>query len=267
MKNYLSVVTDQDRMSDLELYIVELELEVDRLRRRDSVLRHALQGCLMDLKILARNDGPVLDVAQMAESLSKVSGKLNQVFEDWELAEELMQHLDSITEIPIRRFVEKVFRFQQKLHDAQNAILCIDTLSETIEWFPARLLHIVDNIVSNSMRYRDPNVEHAQVTFALRVFPSSYEIQVSDNGVGISEDCMIGLNRLSDRSNHPRAGKLGVGLAVVKILVENCCGEMNVESTLGKGTSVSVRLPRFSLRDGLDRELFPQAQAEIDRIS
>jgi signal transduction histidine kinase len=267
MKNYLSVVSDKDRMSDLELYIVELELEVDRLRRRDSVLHHALQGCLMDLRFIARNDGPALDVAQMSKSLSKVSGKLNQVFEDWELAEELMQQLDSITEIPIRRFVEKVFRFQQKLHDAQHATLCIDSMFETIEWFPARLLHIVDNIVSNSMRYRDPNAEHAQVTFALRVFPSAYEIQVSDNGVGISEDCIIGLNRRSDRSYLPRAGKLGVGLAVVKVLVENCCGEMNVESALGKGTSVSVRLPRFSLLDGLDRDLFPHPQAESDRIS
>ncbi|XZE34213.1 sensor histidine kinase [Pirellulaceae bacterium SH501] len=255
MKNYLSVVTDQERMSDLELYIVELELEVDRLRRRDRVLRQALQDCLMDLKILSRNDGPLLDVSQMSESVSRISDTLNQLFEDWELAEELMQQLDSIAEIPVRRIVEKVFRFQQKLHDAKNAMLCVDTVLETIEWFPARLLHIVDNIVSNSMRYRDPNVEHTQVTFKLRVAPNAYEIQVSDNGLGISEDSMIGLTRLSDRSHHPRAGKLGVGLAVVKILVENCCGEMNVKSTLGKGTCVSIHLPKFSMSDGLDRDL------------
>ncbi|XZE45540.1 sensor histidine kinase [Pirellulaceae bacterium SH467] len=255
MKNYLSVVSDHDRMSDLELYIVELELEIDRLRRRDSVLRHALQDCLMDLKIVSRNDGPVLDLVQMSQTVSKVCEQLNQLFEDWELAEELMQHLDSIAEIPVGRFVEKVFRFQQKLHNAKDAILCIETAPESIEWFPARLLHIVDNIISNSMRYRDPNVEHAQVTFALRVFPGCYEIQVSDNGVGIPEDAMIGLNRLSDRSHVPRAGKLGVGLAVVRILVENCCGEMHVESVFGRGTCVRVQLPRFSLNDGLDPKI------------
>jgi signal transduction histidine kinase len=255
VKNHQSIVSDQDRMSDLEFYVVELELEVDRLRRRDEVLRHALQDCLMDLRIASRNDGPVLNLAQMSKQISQISEHLDRMFEDWGLAEDLMQQLDSVAEIPIRRFIEKTFRFQQKLHHAKDMSLRIDISSESIEWFPARLLHIVDNIISNSMRYRDPDVEHGQVTFALWVSPNSYEIQVSDNGIGMSESCMIGLTRVSDRSQHSRDGKLGVGLAVVKVLVENCCGEMRVESTLGRGTSVSVRLPRFSMKDGLEREV------------
>lgn len=255
VKNHQSTVSDQDRMSDLEFYVVELELEVDRLRRRDEVLRHALQDCLMDLKIASRNDGPILDLAQMSEQISQISEHLDRLFEDWELAEDLMPQLDSVAEIPIRRFIEKIFRFQQKLHDAKNMNLRIDISSESIEWFPARLLHIVDNIISNSMRYRDPDVEHGQVTFTLGFSPNSYEIQVSDNGIGMSESSMIGLTRGSDRSQHSRDGKLGVGLAVVKVLVENCCGEMRVDSTLGRGTSVSVRLPRFSMKDGLEREI------------
>lgn len=255
VKNHQSIVSGQDRMSDLEFYVVELELEVDRLRRRDEVLRHALQDCLMDLRIASRNDGPVLNLAQMSKQISQISEHLDRMFEDWGLAEDLMQQLDSVAEIPIRRFIEKTFRFQQKLHHAKDMSLRIDISSESIEWFPARLLHIVDNIISNSMRYRDPDVEHGQVTFTLWVSPNSYEIQVSDNGIGMSESCMIGLTRVSDRSQHSRDGKLGVGLAVVKVLVENCCGEMRVESTLGRGTSVSVRLPRFSMKDGLEREV------------
>jgi signal transduction histidine kinase len=255
IKNYLSVVSDRDRLSDLELYIVELELEVDRLRRRDMLLRHVLSDSLMDLKVASRNDGPILDVVQLTRTIAKISDQLSQFFDEGELTEDLMAQLDSVAEIPIRRFVEKIFRFQQKLHEAKNAVLSIETQVESIEWFPGRLTHIFDNIISNSMRYRDPNVEHAQVTFTLEAFADSYELHVSDNGIGISEKCMVGLNRLSHLSQHPRAGKLGVGLAVVKVLVENCCGEFLVESTLGKGTCVRVRLPRFSMRDGLDREI------------
>ncbi|MFN9605544.1 MAG: hypothetical protein ACK6A7_19210, partial [Planctomycetota bacterium] len=130
VKNHQSTVSDQDRMSDLEFYVVELELEVDRLRRRDEVLRHALQDCLMDLKIASRNDGPILDLAQMSEQISQISEHLDRLFEDWELAEDLMPQLDSVAEIPIRRFIEKIFRFQQKLHDAKNMNLRIDISSE-----------------------------------------------------------------------------------------------------------------------------------------
>ncbi len=263
-KNYLSIVADQDRISDMELCIVELELEVDRLRRRDEVLRHTIQDCMMDLKIASRNDGPILDLQQMSVQISQISEDLNRLFEDWELAEDLMQQFDSVAEIPIRRFIEKAFRFQQKLHHAKNAKLWIDISSESIEWFPARFLHIVDNIISNSMRYRDPNVEHAQVTFTLRVSPNSYEMQVSDNGIGMSESCVIGLTRLCDRPQHPRVGKRGVGLAVVKVLVENCCGEIKVESILGRGTSVSVRLPRFSIKDRLGREIHAEDSESRD---
>lgn len=255
MKTYFDISSNQDRMSELDLYLVELELEVDRLRRRDTILRHVLQDCLMDLKIASRNDGPILDLEQLTKTVARISDDLNRLFEDWELAEDLIQNRDSVAEIPIRRFVEKIFRFQQKLHTVKTAMLCMDIMTETIEWFPARLLHIIDNIISNSMRYRDPNIDRVQVSFSLSVFPESYEIRVSDNGVGIPEEYMIGLTRLSNRSQPNRTRKLGVGLAVVKVLVENCCGRMHVESSMRKGTTVSVVLPRFEILDDIEKDV------------
>lgn len=68
------------------------------------------------------------------------------------------------------------------------------------------------------MRYRDPNVEHTQVTFKLRVAPNAYEIQVSDNGLGISEDSMIGFSVRAMQFLLFHGGTLGESISTFRSL-------------------------------------------------
>ena len=48
--------------------------------------------------------------------------------------------------------------------------------------------HILDNLVSNSLKYRDSAKAESWVQLALRVSPEGYEFSVSDNGVGMPGD-------------------------------------------------------------------------------
>jgi signal transduction histidine kinase len=54
------------------------------------------------------------------------------------------------------------------------------------------------------------------------------------------------------RAAPARQAGLGVGLAVVKLLVDQCCGTVSVASGEGQGTSVTVKLPRFDAGDHVD---------------
>jgi signal transduction histidine kinase len=147
--------------------------------------------------------------------------------------------------------VEQVFRWQQRLLDAPHAILRLELKTEHVEWFPARLRHILDNLISNALKYRDPEKGEARVFLGLSGLAEGYEFRVSDNGLGMPYKKRAEAFELYYRSATARAVGLGVGVAVVKLLVEQSGGTISVESGEGKGTSFIVVLPRFDAGDYL----------------
>ncbi|MGE4430145.1 MAG: sensor histidine kinase [Sphingobium sp.] len=105
----------------------------------------------------------------------------------------------------------------------------------------SQLLH---NLVSNSAKYGRPGTP---ITVRLAPAPPSMiRLEVCDEGEGIPSDH---LPRLTERfyrvdSGRSRAiGGTGLGLAIVKHIVERHRGRLDISSTAGKGTTVSVLLP------------------------
>ena len=108
----------------------------------------------------------------------------------------------------------------------------------------AQLSQLVHNIVGNAMKY---GREGAPVT--IRLAPGGdamVELSVADEGEGIAPEH---IPRLTERfyrvdSGRSRAmGGTGLGLAIVKHIVERHRGRLDIASTLGKGTTVTVLLP------------------------
>ena len=106
----------------------------------------------------------------------------------------------------------------------------------------AQLLH---NLIGNAAKYGRPGTP---VTVALHNGPSQMvRLEVHDEGEGIPPDH---LPRLTERfyrvdSGRSRAiGGTGLGLAIVKHIVERHRGRLDISSTLGKGTVVTVLLPQ-----------------------
>ncbi|MCB0768700.1 MAG: HAMP domain-containing histidine kinase, partial [Flavobacteriales bacterium] len=71
-------------------------------------------------------------------------------------------------------------------------------------------------------------------------------IQVTDTGIGISEDDQAGLFGAFFRTTNPEAlseSGTGLGLAIVASIAERHSGRVEVESLLGEGTTFTVALP------------------------
>lgn len=85
----------------------------------------------------------------------------------------------------------------------------------------------------------------------LRTRPTEYEFRVSDNGLGLSEEQRGELFQVFYRAAPARAAGLGVGLAVVKMLVEQSGGTLSAESGEGQGSTFVAVLPRYELDDYL----------------
>src|SRR5262249_42458732 len=92
---------------------------------------------------------------------------------------------DQVVAIAVRPLAEQVFRWQQRLLGGSPVTLRLELECDYVEWFPARLRHILDNLISNALKYRDPGKPEAWVRLGLRESGQAYEFRVSDNGVGM----------------------------------------------------------------------------------
>jgi len=111
---------------------------------------------------------------------------------------------------------------------------------------PARLVQAFANVLTNAAKYTDP---HGHISVRV-VEPEASEvsIEISDDGVGISPDLLPKIFELfiqADRTLDRAQGGLGVGLSVVKKLIEMHGGKVFAHSAgLGRGSTFSINLPR-----------------------
>jgi signal transduction histidine kinase len=232
-------------------YVADLELEVDRLRRQAQFVQQEVREALRQIRRLcAEAPGGDAPLARLAE-VGRVAADLVGVVRD--LQEPLGYHPahDQVVAIAVRPLVEQVFRWQQRLESAAQVTLRLELESEHVEWFPARLRHVLDNLLSNALKYRDPEKAEGWVRVGLRVSTEGYELRVEDNGFGLPPGAGDHVFELFYRAAPARAAGLGVGLAVVKLLVEQSGGTLTVESKPGRGTSFVAVLPRYDVDDYL----------------
>lgn len=108
----------------------------------------------------------------------------------------------------------------------------------------AQLSQLLHNLIGNSVKYGRPGTP---IRVMLNAGPNGMSrVSVADEGEGIGPDH---LPRLTERfyrvdSGRSRAmGGTGLGLAIVKHIVERHRGRLDIASTLGKGTTITVLLP------------------------
>jgi signal transduction histidine kinase len=236
----------------LQPYVTELELEVDRLRRHSRVVHQEVWGALDHIRDLCTYSAAPADAAVPLADVGRAVARLREVLRD--LRDPLGYHPahDQVMAVAVRPLAEQVFRWQQRLQEAAGVALRLDLETDHVEWFPARLRQILDNLLSNALKYRDAAKDEAWVRLALRASPDGYEFRVSDNGVGMPARERDRAFDLFYRAAPVRGAGVGVGLAIVKLLVEQSGGTLTLDSGEGQGTTVVAVLPRYDATDYLE---------------
>lgn len=108
---------------------------------------------------------------------------------------------------------------------------------------PMGVGRVMENLLSNAIKYSDPG---GQVTVLVTGDGEFVEIQVADQGIGISQQDQERLFQRFYRAEAVRASRRGTGLGLhlVREIVEGHGGQVLLTSELGVGTTVNVRLPR-----------------------
>ena len=133
---------------------------------------------------------------------------------------------------------------------------------------PFRLSQIMNNLLSNAFKFTQRGesigVEVCQLDFQGR---AKYRIVVRDTGLGMSREFLPQIFEPYARETRFSPGQVvgtGLGMPIVKSLVTQMSGQIQVESTLGEGTVFTVELPFQSV----GRESGPTAdQASAEPVS
>lgn len=108
-----------------------------------------------------------------------------------------------------------------------------------------KLYQVFLNLLDNAVKYSDPG---AHVRVSVEEGENELSVRVSDTGLGIPEDDLPQLFERFyrvDKARSRASGGSGLGLSIVKEIVELHGGRVGVESELGAGSTFTVTLPRF----------------------
>jgi signal transduction histidine kinase len=180
---------------------------------------------------------------QMAVTLERSLGRLERLVEDLlVLARE--EHITARQEIALGPLLEEVLLDLRPMADERLVVVEYSgALDLSVRGDEALLSRVFHNVVENGIRYNRPG---GTVAIAIRRQDTWAVVTVADSGIGIPpEDQPQIFERFYrvDRSRARHTGGLGLGLAIAADVVRRHGGTICVESTLGVGSTFTIRLP------------------------
>jgi PAS domain S-box-containing protein len=220
----------------------------DFLATLSHELRTPLTAILGWARILRRGDVPGADTAHAVEVIERNAAVQSRLIEDLLDVSRIITgrvRLD-IRPVSLAAVVEAALDAIRPAADAKSIALSFARTADRdlVTGDAARLQQVVWNLVSNAVKFTPRG---GRVEVALECTPSEATIRVRDTGAGIGPDILpfvFDRFRQADSTSTRPHGGLGLGLAIVRHLVELHGGTVTAESEgEGRGALLSVRLP------------------------
>lgn len=151
-------------------------------------------------------------------------------------------------EFNLHLFKEKIEKLYtpQTVNKKINFQVNISTENEHINFSKNKLLQIIGNLISNSIKFTPENgFVTADLQLSIDDKSPVLKIKVSDSGVGLSAEMIKNILEGNQHTNKGTSGEMGYGfgLAMVKHLIDGLKGKMNITSTPGDGAQFEVVIP------------------------
>lgn len=155
----------------------------------------------------------------------------------------------SMKNCDIVKLVESITLSVAEYIKDKNLKLCFDTdlAQKIIACDPDKVERIMLNLLSNAVKFTP---EHGEINVSIKTATNYVVISVKDSGIGISKDMQkVIFERFiqADKSMTRRREGSGIGLSLVKSLVDLHQGRISIQSELGEGSNFIVELPDMSI--------------------
>jgi signal transduction histidine kinase len=107
-----------------------------------------------------------------------------------------------------------------------------------------RLVIALNNLISNAFRYHNPYQKPSWIKVSVEVLPLKAVVIISDNGIGIGKEHLEKIFEMFYRATDKTTGS-GLGLYIVKEVIEKLKGVIKVDSEINKGTTFTIEIPNL----------------------
>jgi two-component system OmpR family sensor kinase len=186
---------------------------------------------------------------------------LSEINQDLEELEVLIENVMTLARLDLTRAGANAFAHRQprervalgdllarsrdrfrSLHDTHRLEADIPAGLPGLDADPVLLRRAVDNVLDNARKY---SPEGTTIRLAARAGAGTTTITIADHGIGIEAadlDTVFTPFFRTDRSRSRATGGTGLGLALARRVVETHGGRISLDSTIGKGTTVTIEL-------------------------
>lgn len=248
---YCNPVVLEDKVKGAVAVILDVTEKHQRevLRREFSAnvsheLKTPLTAILASAEILRNENTPKETVTHFAGNITKEANRLitlvNDIIKLSKLDDKsIVMETQNVDLFKIAKDVEGTL---DPIASSNNVTLKLYGEKTMLKGVPTVLSEIVYNLVDNAIKY---NRAGGSVTVTVAPVDGKATLIVEDTGIGISkEDKSRVFERFYrvDKSHSKEIGGTGLGLSIVKHGVEYHKGTLSVESELGKGTRITVKI-------------------------
>ena len=241
-----------DEFNDL---IIRLQNSEEKRRQFVSDASHELKTPLASIKLLSdsilQNDMDMETIREFVQDIGNEADRLNRMSQKLLSLSRVESQSDSEYEIVyLAPTVKKVIRMLHEI--ARRSSISIQAELDgdcSILIIEDDLYQIIFNLVENGIKY---NTAGGSLFINLQKNLEDVVLTVADTGVGIPAESLENIFERFyrvDKARSRKSGGSGLGLSIVKSLVERNGGTINVESVLNQGTTFTVRFPAFDTEE------------------
>ena len=241
-----------DEFNDL---VARLQISEQKRRNFVSDASHELKTPLASIKLLSdsilQNDMDPDTVKEFVGDIGNEADRLNRMTQKLLSLSRIETQEDSDCEIVfISPTVDRVVRMLNGIASESQITVNTQIIQDcSILIIEDDLYQIIFNLVENGIKYNVPN---GSLTVIVDRQDDNAMISVRDTGVGIPEDSVGHVFERFfrvDKARSRKSGGSGLGLSIVRNMVERNGGKIHVESVVGQGSTFTVQFPAFDTED------------------
>jgi signal transduction histidine kinase len=227
----------------------ELALKNDELETFTYRTSHDLRAPLVNIRGLSNimkedlEDGDYKEVSANIQKIGALSSKLENLVGDIVDVAKIDGENENFEDVDIANEVESIKENLNILIDENQVAVELSLNGNKTVWTQRKLIQrVLENLISNAIKYSDPEKPERYVRVAVSEKNKDTQIQVSDNGLGIPEEYFGEVFGMFKRFHKSSSFGSGLGLYLVKKNLEKINGKISLESN-PEGTIFTIFLP------------------------
>ncbi len=237
--------------------ITRLQTSENKRSQFVSDASHELKTPLASIKLLSdsilQNEMDPDTVREFVEDIGNEADRLNRMSQKLLTLSKIDSQPENRNEVCyLTPTIERVIRMLSENAKRKDISVVLDLAEDSQIQIPEDdLYQIIFNLVENGIKY---NINGGQLVISLERRKYEISIRIADTGVGIPKEALDHIFERFYRVDKARSrstGGSGLGLSIVRNMVEKNGGSIQVESTVGKGTVFYLQFPVISTEENV----------------